>query len=115
MLLIFSYGIDQGFVDTIAQVNFNGNFSAAHEVVDWAGDSVALYELSLINLHLGTSQWFIPLNDLYNIYKSFMCRRPGGITGCDAISGLRKAILYCPRLTMGRSMLHKMLIHRVID
>ena len=59
MLLIFSYGIDQGFVDTIAQVNFNGNFSAAHEVVDWAGDSVALYELSLINLHLGTSQWSI--------------------------------------------------------
>ncbi|XP_028400201.1 phosphatidylinositol-glycan-specific phospholipase D-like [Dendronephthya gigantea] len=63
-----SLGIDQGFLQTMANVNFYGSFSTAHPLGDAGGDMVSIFEGDLQDILL-TQKWYFPVEDLVNIYK----------------------------------------------
>ena len=53
-----SLGIDQGFLTTMADVNFYGSFSAAHSVGDPGGDMVVSFEGDTKHVPLGFRDWY---------------------------------------------------------
>ncbi|KAK3591260.1 hypothetical protein CHS0354_010625 [Potamilus streckersoni] len=69
-ILWHSLGIDQGFLMTMANVNFHGDFDKAHSTGDLGGDVVNNFELNMDYIPL-TSDWYIPVDDLFNIYKEY--------------------------------------------
>ncbi|XP_018419287.1 PREDICTED: phosphatidylinositol-glycan-specific phospholipase D [Nanorana parkeri] len=63
-----SLHIDQGFLRAMAAIDFHGSYSEAHPVGDFGGDVVSQFELDFNYLE---SKWYIPVQDLFNIYKEF--------------------------------------------
>ncbi|XP_052777361.1 phosphatidylinositol-glycan-specific phospholipase D-like isoform X2 [Mya arenaria] len=69
-ILWHSLGIDRGFIQAMANINFHSHFSDAHTVADFGGDIMTAYEMdtSYIPLEEG---WYLPLDDLYEIYGQY--------------------------------------------
>ncbi|RNA30261.1 phosphatidylinositol-glycan-specific phospholipase D [Brachionus plicatilis] len=63
-----SLGVVQGFLSSMGFVNFHGSFSEAHSVGDFGGDVVNQFELNTKYIS-DLGEWYVPYNDLYNIYK----------------------------------------------
>lgn len=69
-ILWHSLGIDQGFLATMGKINFHGSFDKAHSVGDFGGDVLSNYEFPIDYLNL-TEGWYVPTEDLYNIYQEY--------------------------------------------
>ncbi|XP_060608003.1 phosphatidylinositol-glycan-specific phospholipase D-like isoform X2 [Ruditapes philippinarum] len=69
-ILWHSLGIDQGFLQAMANINFHGQFDLAHPVGDFGGDILTEYEMNTTYIPLEEG-WYFPLDDLYNIYISY--------------------------------------------
>lgn len=69
-ILWHSLGIEQGFLQTMASVNFHGSFPAAHSWGDLGGDVLNAYEQNITYIPTGSDphSWYIPTTDLFNIY-----------------------------------------------
>lgn len=65
-----SLGIDQGFIQAMSRVNFHDHFGDAHSAADVGGDVVNVFELSLKYIS-DVGDWYVPYDDLFNIYKEF--------------------------------------------
>ncbi|KAK3086170.1 hypothetical protein FSP39_014629 [Pinctada imbricata] len=69
-----SLGIDQGFLSTMGFVNFHGSIPKAHQAGDfgkqdtYGGDIVNMYALDIDYLD-PDQYWYVPVDDLYNIYN----------------------------------------------
>lgn len=63
-----SLGVVQGFLSSMGYVNFHGSFNQAHSVGDFGGDVVNQFELNTKYIS-DLGEWYVPYNDLYNIYK----------------------------------------------
>ncbi|XP_048759093.1 phosphatidylinositol-glycan-specific phospholipase D-like isoform X2 [Ostrea edulis] len=62
-----SQGVDQGFLSSMGYTNFHGSVHEARKAGNFGGDIVVVYLLSLVDL----DDWYIPVDDLYEIYKEF--------------------------------------------
>lgn len=69
-ILWHSLGIDQGFLQAMANINFHGKFDDAHPVGDIGGDVLTEYEMNTSYIPLEEG-WYIPTDDLYNIYTDY--------------------------------------------
>ncbi|KAK3759363.1 hypothetical protein RRG08_023483 [Elysia crispata] len=67
-VLWHSLGIDQGFIQTMAKMNFHDVYSDAHPVADTGGDVLNVYQLNLDYSAL-FGDWYVPVNHLANIYQ----------------------------------------------
>ncbi|XP_077994354.1 phosphatidylinositol-glycan-specific phospholipase D-like [Glandiceps talaboti] len=65
-----SLGIDQGFLATMGKVNFYGSFEDAHDAGDPGGDVAAMFEFNMNYIH-SLTEWYIPSQDLIEIFKEF--------------------------------------------
>ncbi|XP_053570772.1 phosphatidylinositol-glycan-specific phospholipase D [Bombina bombina] len=63
-----SLDIDQGFLRAMAEMDFHGSYSEAHQAGDFGGDVLSQYEL---DFHYLEGKWYIPAKDLANIYREF--------------------------------------------
>ena len=54
-----SLDIDQGFIDTMGELNFHGSYGNAHTVADPGGDVVNLYELPYPTAYFKQSKGFM--------------------------------------------------------
>ncbi|XP_040288817.1 phosphatidylinositol-glycan-specific phospholipase D [Bufo bufo] len=61
-----SLGIDQGFLRAMAEIDFHGSYSEAHQAGDFGGDVLSQYE---VNFDYLQKKWYIPVKDLVNIYQ----------------------------------------------
>ncbi|XP_056377273.1 phosphatidylinositol-glycan-specific phospholipase D isoform X2 [Hyla sarda] len=61
-----SLGIAQGFLIAMAEIDFHGSYSEAHQAGDFGGDVLSQYEVSFDYLQ---KKWYIPVKDLFNIYQ----------------------------------------------
>ncbi|XP_041357023.1 phosphatidylinositol-glycan-specific phospholipase D-like [Gigantopelta aegis] len=66
-ILWHNLGIQQGFLQTMANINFHGAFAKAHTVGDFGGDVLNLFNLNMSFVG-EISEWYIPVDDLYKIY-----------------------------------------------
>ncbi|XP_013399325.1 phosphatidylinositol-glycan-specific phospholipase D isoform X2 [Lingula anatina] len=65
-----SLGIDQGFLETMGKIDFHGSYGDAHNVGDFGGDILNLFEIKLQYIH-SLENWYVPTFDLQNIYKIY--------------------------------------------
>nr|XP_033790390.1 phosphatidylinositol-glycan-specific phospholipase D isoform X2 [Geotrypetes seraphini] len=63
-----SLGIEQGFLRTMAEVDFYGSYSQAHSTGDFGGDVLGQYEL---DFHYLAKEWYLPVKDLTRIYEEY--------------------------------------------
>nr|XP_006134054.1 phosphatidylinositol-glycan-specific phospholipase D isoform X1 [Pelodiscus sinensis] len=63
-----SLGIDQGFLRTMAAIDFHGSYSEAHSTGDFGGDVLSQFELDFSYLK---TDWYVPVKDLLAIYKEY--------------------------------------------
>jgi Zinc dependent phospholipase C len=49
-----SIGLLMGFMDEVAKVDRHGDFSSAHEILDWGGDAILAKRFSA---HKGSADW----------------------------------------------------------
>ncbi|XP_027729629.1 phosphatidylinositol-glycan-specific phospholipase D isoform X1 [Vombatus ursinus] len=61
-----SLGIEQGFLQTMGEIDFRGSYRDAHPVGDFGGDVLSHFELDFN--YLGR-HWYVPVKDLMGIYK----------------------------------------------
>ncbi|XP_068951052.1 phosphatidylinositol-glycan-specific phospholipase D [Petaurus breviceps papuanus] len=61
-----SLGIEQGFLQTMGEIDFHGSYKDAHPIGDFGGDVLSHFELDFN--YLGRS-WYVPVKDLMGIYK----------------------------------------------
>ncbi|XP_069586973.1 phosphatidylinositol-glycan-specific phospholipase D isoform X1 [Ranitomeya imitator] len=61
-----SLGIDQGFLRAMAEIDFHGSYSEAHQAGDFGGDVISQYE---VNFDYLEKKWYIPVKDLLHIYQ----------------------------------------------
>ncbi|XP_031802639.1 phosphatidylinositol-glycan-specific phospholipase D isoform X1 [Sarcophilus harrisii] len=80
-----SLGIEQGFLQTMGEIDFHGSYQDAHSVGDFGGDVLSHFEL---NLNYLGRKWYIPVKDLMGIYKQ--------LYGKEVIT--KKAIIDCSYL-----------------
>ncbi|XP_017519108.3 phosphatidylinositol-glycan-specific phospholipase D isoform X2 [Manis javanica] len=66
-----SLGIEQGFLRTMAAVDFHGSYSEAHPAGDFGGDVLSQFEF---NFNYLSRQWYVPIEDLLEIYKKLYGR-----------------------------------------
>ncbi|PVD23836.1 hypothetical protein C0Q70_17110 [Pomacea canaliculata] len=66
-VLWHSLGIQQGFLQAMAALNFHGIFDAAHSVGDYGGDVLAQFEFDMTYMPYFT-EWYVPVDDLFAIY-----------------------------------------------
>uniref|UniRef100_A0A8D1A971 Phosphatidylinositol-glycan-specific phospholipase D n=1 Tax=Sus scrofa TaxID=9823 RepID=A0A8D1A971_PIG len=59
-------GIEQGFLRTMAAVDFHGSYSEAHSTGDFGGDVLSQFEF---NFNYLARHWYVPVEDLLEIYK----------------------------------------------
>jgi glycosylphosphatidylinositol phospholipase D len=59
-------GVEEGFIEAMAQAEFHGDFGASHDVADTDGDFLNDYERGLSEL---ASSWWFPLDDLAAVYQ----------------------------------------------
>uniref|UniRef100_A0A7M5TRF9 Phospholipase C/D domain-containing protein n=2 Tax=Clytia hemisphaerica TaxID=252671 RepID=A0A7M5TRF9_9CNID len=62
-------GFKQGFIQAMANVNFHGVFDKAHTDADIGGDMLTQFDNS--DDPIGSNTWYVPVDDLYEIYKEF--------------------------------------------
>ncbi|XP_070194975.1 phosphatidylinositol-glycan-specific phospholipase D-like isoform X2 [Littorina saxatilis] len=60
-------GIEQGFLDAMGAINFHGSFDTAHPIGDVGGDIMTVFEFNISHMPY-VEEWYIPVDDLYNIY-----------------------------------------------
>lgn len=64
--------LEQGFLPTMGYMNFHGSYSNAHPVGDFGGDVWNVYGLLSKDYKIDPDKyWYLPVDDLYNIYKEF--------------------------------------------
>ncbi|XP_074062019.1 phosphatidylinositol-glycan-specific phospholipase D isoform X2 [Macrotis lagotis] len=61
-----SLGIEQGFLQTMGEIDFHGSYNDAHPIGDFGGDVLSHFELDFT--YLGRT-WYVPVKDLMEIYK----------------------------------------------
>ncbi|XP_076999868.1 phosphatidylinositol-glycan-specific phospholipase D isoform X2 [Tamandua tetradactyla] len=66
-----SLGIEQGFLRTMAAIDFHGSYSEAHSAGDFGGDVLSQFEFSFNYL---AHRWYVPVKDLLGIYKKLYGR-----------------------------------------
>ncbi|RUS86613.1 hypothetical protein EGW08_005629 [Elysia chlorotica] len=67
-VLWHSLGIDQGFIQTMAKMNFHDVYSDAHPVADAGGDILNVHQLNLDYSAL-FGDWYVPVDHLTKIYR----------------------------------------------
>ncbi|KAF6074567.1 glycosylphosphatidylinositol specific phospholipase D1 [Phyllostomus discolor] len=80
-----SLGVEQGFLRTMAAIDFHGSYSEAHPAGDFGGDVLSQFEF---NFNYLARDWYVPVDDLLGIYKE--------LYGREAIT--RNAIVDCTYL-----------------
>ncbi|XP_066208870.1 phosphatidylinositol-glycan-specific phospholipase D isoform X1 [Saccopteryx leptura] len=80
-----SLGIEQGFLRTMAAIDFHGSYSEAHPAGDFGGDVLSQFEF---NFNYLSRHWYVPVRDLLGIYKN--------LYGREVIT--KKAIVECTYL-----------------
>ncbi|XP_044941041.1 phosphatidylinositol-glycan-specific phospholipase D isoform X1 [Mustela putorius furo] len=66
-----SLGIEQGFLRTMGAVDFHGSYSEAHSAGDFGGDVLSQFEF---NFNYLARRWYVPVEDLLEIYKQLYGR-----------------------------------------
>ncbi|KAM7053920.1 phosphatidylinositol-glycan-specific phospholipase D isoform 3-T3 [Molossus nigricans] len=66
-----SLGIEQGFLRTMAAVDFHSSYSEAHSAGDFGGDVLSQFEF---NFNYLARHWYVPVEDLLGIYKKLYGR-----------------------------------------
>ncbi|XP_039072651.1 phosphatidylinositol-glycan-specific phospholipase D isoform X4 [Hyaena hyaena] len=66
-----SLGIPQGFLRTMAAVDFHGSYSEAHPAGDFGGDVLSQFQF---NFNYLARHWYVPVEDLLEIYKKLYGR-----------------------------------------
>ncbi|XP_043306254.1 phosphatidylinositol-glycan-specific phospholipase D isoform X3 [Cervus canadensis] len=61
-----SLGIEQGFLRTMAAIDFHNSYSEAHPAGDFGGDVLSQFEFKFNYL---SRHWYVPVEDLLGIYK----------------------------------------------
>uniref|UniRef100_H0UXF4 Phosphatidylinositol-glycan-specific phospholipase D n=1 Tax=Cavia porcellus TaxID=10141 RepID=H0UXF4_CAVPO len=61
-----SLDIEQGFLRTMAAIDFHGSYPDAHSAGDFGGDVVSQFEF---NLNYLARRWYVPVKDLVGIYE----------------------------------------------
>ncbi|EPQ05831.1 Phosphatidylinositol-glycan-specific phospholipase D [Myotis brandtii] len=61
-----SLGIEQGFLRTMAAMDFHGSYSEAHPAGDFGGDVLSQFEF---NFNYLARHWYVPVEDLLGIYR----------------------------------------------
>ncbi|KAG8520369.1 Phosphatidylinositol-glycan-specific phospholipase D [Galemys pyrenaicus] len=64
-------GIQQGFLRTMAAIDFHGSYSEAHSTGDFGGDVLSQSEFNFDYL---ARRWYVPVKDLLEIYKKLYGR-----------------------------------------
>ena len=54
-----SLGIDQGFLQVMANINFHGSFSTAHPLGDIGGDMVSIFEGDVHDIALSKTWYYL--------------------------------------------------------
>ncbi|KAL4235881.1 Glycosylphosphatidylinositol specific phospholipase D1 [Mactra antiquata] len=94
-ILWHNLGIQQGFLQSMANINYNGHFDEAHPVGDFGGDILTDYEMDLDYIPLDQG-WYIPVEDLnaiYNKYNGTSVHMPSDvILDCSVITYLARYI-----------------------
>ncbi|XP_029446629.1 phosphatidylinositol-glycan-specific phospholipase D [Rhinatrema bivittatum] len=67
-----SLGIEQGFLRTMAAIDFQGSYPEAHSTGDFGGDVLSQFEL---DFHYLAKEWYLPVQDLMKIYEEFYGRK----------------------------------------
>ncbi|KAF5925094.1 hypothetical protein HPG69_008771 [Diceros bicornis minor] len=80
-----SLGIEQGFLRTMGDIDFHGSFPEAHSTGDFGGDVLSQFEF---NFNYLARRWYVPTEDLLEIYKK--------LYGREVIT--KKAIIDCSYL-----------------
>ncbi|XP_059530224.1 phosphatidylinositol-glycan-specific phospholipase D isoform X2 [Myotis daubentonii] len=80
-----SLGIEQGFLRTMAAMDFHGSYSEAHPAGDFGGDVLSQFEF---NFNYLARHWYVPVEDLLGIYRK--------LYGKDVIT--KHAIVECTYL-----------------
>ncbi|XP_055262160.1 phosphatidylinositol-glycan-specific phospholipase D isoform X3 [Moschus berezovskii] len=66
-----SLGIEQGFLRTMAAIDFHNSYSEAHPAGDFGGDVLSQFEFKYNYL---SRHWYVPVEDLLGIYKELYGR-----------------------------------------
>ncbi|XP_045722056.2 phosphatidylinositol-glycan-specific phospholipase D [Mirounga angustirostris] len=66
-----SLGIEQGFLRTMGAVDFHYSYSKAHSAGDFGGDVLSQFEF---NFNYLARHWYVPIEDLLEIYKKLYGR-----------------------------------------
>ncbi|XP_034519396.1 phosphatidylinositol-glycan-specific phospholipase D isoform X2 [Ailuropoda melanoleuca] len=66
-----SLGIEQGFLRTMGAVDFHDSYSKAHSAGDFGGDVLSQFEF---NFNYLARRWYVPIEDLLEIYKKLYGR-----------------------------------------
>uniref|UniRef100_A0A9L0RLW0 Phosphatidylinositol-glycan-specific phospholipase D n=1 Tax=Equus caballus TaxID=9796 RepID=A0A9L0RLW0_HORSE len=66
-----SLGIEQGFLRTMGNIDFHGSFPEAHSAGDFGGDVLSQFEF---NFNYLSRHWYVPTEDLLEIYKKLYGR-----------------------------------------
>nr|XP_031290981.1 phosphatidylinositol-glycan-specific phospholipase D isoform X3 [Camelus dromedarius] len=80
-----SLGIEQGFLETMGAIDFHNSYSEAHPTGDFGGDVLSQFEF---NFNYLARHWYVPVEDLLEIYKK--------LYGREVIT--KKAIVDCSYL-----------------
>lgn len=80
-----SLGINEGFLSTMAKVNFHGDFPSAHTFGDLGGEFISMVDLDA-DLVIDLKKWYVPSTDLYNIYSELYGRRRISLLDIEACS-----------------------------
>ncbi|KAB0356352.1 hypothetical protein FD754_000508 [Muntiacus muntjak] len=80
-----SLGIEQGFLRTMAAIDFHNSYSEAHPAGDFGGDVLSQFEFKFNYL---SRHWYVPVEDLLGIYKELYGR----------VAITKKAIVDCTYL-----------------
>ncbi|XP_065179738.1 phosphatidylinositol-glycan-specific phospholipase D-like [Sycon ciliatum] len=68
-VLWHNLGVQDGFLQEMANTNYHGDFNKAHPVGDVGGDVVGAYEWN--KTYVENTQWYVPSEDLSEIYKRY--------------------------------------------
>ncbi|XP_070312314.1 phosphatidylinositol-glycan-specific phospholipase D isoform X2 [Odocoileus virginianus] len=66
-----SLGIEQGFLRTMAAIDFHNSYSEAHPAGDFGGDVLSQFEFKFNYL---SRHWYVPVEDLLGIYQELYGR-----------------------------------------
>ena len=73
-VLWHNLGVHNGFLQSMADANFHGDFSSAHPVGDLGGDVVGSFEWN--KSYVNDVSWYVPSTDLEEIYRRYYATQP---------------------------------------